>query len=55
MADDLEKQLERIEITVAEIVEAVKILRDDKAAPGDAAGAEINERLRRFLERKKQA
>jgi hypothetical protein len=55
MADELEKQLENIQNTVAEIVEAVKKLRDDRAAAGETPGSEINERLRRFLERKKQA
>ncbi|MDB5578841.1 MAG: hypothetical protein JWR80_4017 [Bradyrhizobium sp.] len=54
MADEFEQQLERIEQTVAEIVEAVQRLRDNRAAAGEAAG-EINQRLRRFLERKKQA
>ena len=55
MADELEQQLERIENTVAEIVGAVQKLRDDRAAAGAAAAGEINRRLRRFLERKKQA
>ena len=55
MADKLDKQLARIENTVAEIVEAVRKLRDDRAAGGEAAAGEINQRLRRFLERKKQA
>ena len=54
MADELEQQLERIEDTVAEIVQAARRLRDDRAA-GEAAAGEINQRLRRFLERKKQA
>jgi septation ring formation regulator EzrA len=54
MADELEQQLERIEHTVAKIVEAVQRLRDDRPAAGEAAG-EINQRLRRFLEREKQA
>ncbi|HMF52482.1 MAG TPA: hypothetical protein VK602_18330 [Phyllobacterium sp.] len=44
---ELEKQLERIENTVAAIVQALKKLDD-----GHTATAEINERLRRFLERK---
>lgn len=55
MADEFEKQLERIEGTVAEIVEAVRKLRLDQAAASEAVAAEINKRLRRFLERKKQA
>lgn len=55
MADEFEKQLERIENTVAEMVEAVRKLRHDRAAGSEAAAGEINERLRRFLERKKQA
>lgn len=55
MADEFEKQLERIENTVVEIVEAVRKLLDDRAAPGEAAADEVNERLRRFLEREKQA
>ena len=55
MADELEQQLERIEGAVAEIVEAVQRLRDDRAAAGEAASGEINQRLRRFLEQKKQA
>lgn len=54
MADELEQQLERIETTVAEIVQAVKKLRN-RASADEAAAGEINERLRRFLERKKQA
>ena len=55
MADELEKQLERIENAVAEIIGAVRELRDDRAAAGAVAAAEINRRLRRFLEAKKQA
>ena len=55
MADELEKQLERIENSVAGIVEAVRKLRDDRSAAGEAAAGGINERLRRFLEKKKQA
>jgi hypothetical protein len=47
MHGELEKQLERIEKIVAEIVQAVKKLHDDQTAAG-----EINERLRRFLQRK---
>ena len=54
MADEFEQQLERIEHAVAEIVAAVQRLRDNRAAAREAAG-EINQRLRRFLERKKQA
>lgn len=52
MADELEKQLERIETTVAEIVQLVRKLRDDRTAAGETAAGEINQRLRRFLERK---
>jgi hypothetical protein len=55
MADDLDKQLERIENRVAEIAEAVRKLRDRRATAGEAASGEVNERLRRFLERQKQA
>jgi hypothetical protein len=55
MADEFEQQLKRIENTAAEIVEAARKLRDDRAAAGEAAAGEINERLKRFLERKKQA
>lgn len=55
MADEFEQQLERIEILVAEIAEAARKLRDDRAAAGEAAAGEINQRLRRFLKRKKQA
>jgi septation ring formation regulator EzrA len=50
MADELEQQLKRIETTVAEIVQAVRKLRDDQTT-----ASEINDRLKRFLERKKQA
>ena len=52
MADELEQQLERIERTVAEIVEAVHQLRDNRAAAGQATVAELNQRLRHFLEQK---
>lgn len=55
MADEFEQQLERIEHSVAEIFGAVQKLRDDRTAAGEAASGEINQRLRRFLERKKQA
>lgn len=55
MADEFERQLERIEDTVAEIAEAVRKLRDDRAAAGNTVADEINERLKRFLERKKRA
>ena len=55
MADGFEQQLERIGILVAEIAEAARRLRDDRAATGEAAAGEINQRLKRFLERKKQA
>ena len=55
MADEFEQQLERIEHEVAEIVAAVQRLRDNRAAAGEGGAGEINQRLRRFLERKKQA
>lgn len=55
MAGEFDKQLERIENTVAEIVEAVRKLRDDRTAADEETANEVNERLRRFLERKKQA
>ena len=55
MADEFEQQLERIEHTVAEVALAVQRLRDDRAAAREAAAGDINQRLRRFLERKKQA
>ena len=55
MADEFEQQLERIEGSVAEIVEAVQKLREQRAIADEAAAGDINQRLRRFLERKKQA
>jgi hypothetical protein len=55
MADELEQQLERIEHALAGVVAAVQRLRDDRAAAGKRGAGEINRRLRRFLERKKQA
>jgi hypothetical protein len=52
MDGEFEKHLARIEKTVAEILDAVKSLHDAQMArSGDTA--EINERLRRFLQRKK--
>jgi hypothetical protein len=52
MDSELEKQLERLEGTVAEILAAVRKRRAGQpAAAGDAS--EINDRLRRFLEKKK--
>jgi hypothetical protein len=52
MDGELEKQLARIEKTVAEILDAVKSFHDAQmAGPGDAT--EINQRLRRFLQEKK--
>jgi hypothetical protein len=51
MEDELEAQLRRVEQTVAEILEAVKNLGDGPGA-GQGAAAEVNERLRRFLESK---
>lgn len=54
MAEEFDQQLERIENAVAEIVQATRRLRDIRAA-GEAAAGEINQRLRRFLEQKKQA
>ena len=50
MADGFGEQPKQIENTAVEIVQAARKLRDDRAAAG-----EINQRLRRFLERKKQA
>jgi hypothetical protein len=55
MADEFDKQLERIENTVAEIVLAIRKLRDARAAEGEPTAGEINQRLRRFLDRRKQA
>jgi len=55
MDSELEKQLENIQNAVAEIVEVVQRLRDNRAAAGAASAGEVNQRLRRFLERKKQA
>lgn len=55
MADELEQQLERIELTVAEIVKAVQRLRDDRAAVAETAVTELNRRLERFLKHKKRA
>jgi|KBSMisStaDraftv2_1062788.scaffolds.fasta_scaffold1241370_1 hypothetical protein len=52
MADELEQQLERIERTVAEIVQAVRQLRDNRAAAGQTTVAELNQRLKHFLEQK---
>ena len=52
MADELEQQLERIEHMVAEIVQAVRELRDNRAAAGQATVVELNQRLRLFLEQK---
>jgi len=52
MADELEQQLERIERTVAEIVQAVRQLRDNRAAAGQRTVAELNQRLKHFLEQK---
>ena len=54
MADEFGQQLERIEQAVAEIAEAARKLRDIRAA-SEAAAGDINQRLRRFLEQKKQA
>lgn len=54
MADEFEQQLGRIEHAVAGIAEAVQKLRDGRATAAEAAG-DINQRLRRFLKRKKQA
>jgi hypothetical protein len=51
MDGELEKQLARMEKTVAEILDAVRSLHDAQMArPGNAT--EINERLRRFLQEK---
>ena len=48
MDEELEKQLARIEQTVAEILDAVK-----KLHASQFAADEINQTLRRFLEREK--
>lgn len=48
MDDQLEKQLKRIEKTVAEILDGVKSLLG-----AHSTADKINARLRRFLERKK--
>ena len=48
MNDELEKQLEQIEKTIAEILAAVRNLQG-----AQCAASEVNERLRRFLEKKK--
>jgi hypothetical protein len=48
MDDESEKQLERIENTVAEIRDVVMSFLG-----AQSTGGEINERLRRFLEKKK--
>jgi hypothetical protein len=52
MVDELEQQLERIEHTVAEIVRTVRELRDNRAAAAEATVAELNQRLKLFLEQK---
>ena len=52
MADELEQQLERIEHTVAEIVRTARELRDNRAAAAEATVAELNQRLKLFLEQK---
>ena len=54
MADEFEQQLERIELTVAEIVGAVQRLRDERAGSGETQVADLNRRLKHFLEQKKQ-
>jgi hypothetical protein len=58
MDDVLEKQLERIEKAVAEILDGVKNLHRARFAQGEInrdeiIPSEINQRLRRFLESKK--
>jgi hypothetical protein len=58
MDDVLEKQLERIEQAVAEILGEVKNLHHARFAPGEIyqdeiIPSEINQRLKRFLESKK--
>jgi hypothetical protein len=63
MDDVLEKQLERIEKAVAEILDEVKNLHEarfaqgeinpDEINQGEINHSEINQRLRRFLESKK--
>jgi len=51
MVSELENQLEQIEKTVAEILDAVRTLYGRRPATQTDA-AVINERLRRFLEEK---
>jgi hypothetical protein len=58
MHDALEKQLERIEKAVAEILDEVKNLHEARFAQDEINQREIkpgdiNQRLRRFLESKK--
>jgi hypothetical protein len=58
MDDVPEKQLERIERAVAEILDEVKNLHEARFAQGEInqdeiIPSEINQRLRRFLESKK--
>jgi uncharacterized protein (UPF0335 family) len=51
MVSELENQLEQIEKTVAEILDAVRTLYGRAPARG-ADATVVNERLRRFLEEK---
>jgi hypothetical protein len=58
MDDVLEKQLERIEKAVAEILDEVKSLYEARFVPneinqGEIEQSEINQRLSRFLENKR--
>jgi hypothetical protein len=68
MNDELEKQMQRIELSVAGILDAVKNLHDAPSAaseinsgeinpseinPSEINPSEINLRLQRFLEKKK--
>jgi hypothetical protein len=51
MDSELERQLERIENSIAEILAAVrKRLHEQRASSGDRS--ELHQRLRRFLDRK---
>jgi len=52
MGDEFENQLQRIEKTVTELLAAVRTFHDDRFAR-PAGAADINQRLRRFLEEKK--
>jgi hypothetical protein len=51
MGEELENQLQSIENTVADLLKAVRTLLDDRS-PRPAGAADVNQRLRRFLEDK---